>query len=88
MTEKFIKHPREVELKVGDIVKTRIKEIDAVKQRISLSLRKESDKKPQTRHNQPQTRSSPSEKPPRKKKPQTLEDQQLDSLFKNGKISL
>ncbi len=88
MTEKFIKHPREAGLKVGDIVKPRIKEIDAVKQRISLSLRKETEKRDQTRQNRPQTRDRPSEKPPRQKKPQTLEDKQLDSLFKNGKISL
>ncbi|MHA1945016.1 MAG: Tex-like N-terminal domain-containing protein [Candidatus Hodarchaeales archaeon] len=88
MTEKFIKHPREAGLKVGDIVKPRIKEIDAVKQRISLSLRKESDKRPQTRQKGPQTRGSPSGKPPRKKRPQTIEDKKLDSLFKNGKISL
>ncbi len=88
MTEKFIKHPREAGLKIGDIVKPRIKEIDSVKQRISLSLRKESEKRPQSRPNRSQNRRGPSERSPRNKKPQTIEDKRLDSLFKNGKISL
>ncbi|MHA1444742.1 MAG: helix-hairpin-helix domain-containing protein [Candidatus Hodarchaeales archaeon] len=88
MTEKFIKHPREAGIKIGDIVKPRIKEIDSVKQRISLSLRKESEKRLQPMPNRSQTRGGPSGKPSRRKKPQTIEDKQLDSLFKNGKISL
>ncbi|MCK4847481.1 MAG: helix-hairpin-helix domain-containing protein, partial [Candidatus Heimdallarchaeota archaeon] len=87
--ERFIKHPREAGLKVGDIVKPRIKEIDTVKHRISLSLRKESTKRPQAMPNRSQTRGGSSGKPSRRKKPpQTIEDKQLDSLFKNGKISL
>ena len=88
MSEKFIKHPREAGLKIGDIVKPRIKEIDSVKQRISLSLIKESAKRPQSTPNPSQNRHGPSERSPRKKRPQTIEDKQLDSLFKNGKISL
>jgi uncharacterized protein len=83
MTDKFIKHPREAGLKIGDIVKPRIKEIDAVKNRISLSLKKES-----SRPKHPQNRPSPEGRAPRRKKPQTLEDKQMDSLFNNGKISL
>jgi uncharacterized protein len=37
---KFIKHPREAGLKIGDIVKARIKEIDKHRNRISLTLKK------------------------------------------------
>ncbi|MHA2075473.1 MAG: Tex-like N-terminal domain-containing protein, partial [Candidatus Hodarchaeales archaeon] len=37
---KFIKHPRDAGLKVGDIVKAQVKEIDLAKKRISLTLRK------------------------------------------------
>lgn len=80
---KFIKHPRDAGLKVGDIVKTRVKQIDIVKKRISLSLRKESPP-----HKEITSRSStrPIRKTP--KKPLSEEDKKMKSLFKNGKIKL
>ena len=87
ISESFIRHPREAGLKVGDIVKPLVKEIDVVKKRISLSLKKKSVKirlKPKVK----QTQSVQSQKGDKKKKPQTFEDKKLDSLFKNGKISL
>ncbi len=80
---KFIKHPRDAGLKVGDIVKTRVKQIDFVKKRISLTLRKESP--PHRR-----IASKSSTKPIRKtlKKPLSEEDRKIKSFFKNGKIKL
>ena len=38
ITDKFIKHPSEV-LKVGDIVKVRVLEINSAKKRISLTMK-------------------------------------------------
>jgi uncharacterized protein len=86
ISESFIRHPREAGLKVGDIVKPLIKDIDMVKQRISLSLRSDSVKR------KAESRDLKRQKPfqrkkSQKKKPQAFEDKQLDSLFKNGKIS-
>ncbi|GAG69514.1 unnamed protein product [marine sediment metagenome] len=80
---KFIKHPRDAGLKVGDIVKTRVKQIDIVKKRISLSLRKESPP-----HKEITSRSStrPIRKTPIKRLSE--EDKKMKSLFKNGKIKL
>ncbi len=87
ITESFIKHPREAGLKVGDIVKPRVKDIDLVKKRISLSLKKEVSKaKDKVRRTA--RRGDPSVKPVKKQKPQTFEDKKIDSLFKNGKIQL
>ena len=44
ISDNFIRHPREAGIKVGDIVKPRVKDIDLVKKRISLSLKKELSK--------------------------------------------
>jgi uncharacterized protein len=87
ITESFIKHPREAGLKVGDIVKPRVKDIDLVKKRISLSLKKELSKAKDKVRRTPR-RGDSSAKPVKKKKPQTFEDKKIDSLFKNGKIQL
>jgi uncharacterized protein len=87
ITESFIKHPREAGLKVGDIVKPRVKDIDLVKKRISLSLKKELSKAKDKVRRTPR-RGDSSAKLVKKKKPQTFEDKKIDSLFKNGKIQL
>jgi uncharacterized protein len=42
MTDHYIKHPLEV-VSVGDIVEVRVVDVDAVKQRISLSMRLDDD---------------------------------------------
>jgi uncharacterized protein len=80
---KFIKHPRDAGLKVGDIVKTRVKQIDIVKKRISLTLRKES---PSHKRIASKSSTKPNRKTP--KKPLSEEDRKMKSLFKNRKIKL
>ncbi|PWI46736.1 RNA-binding transcriptional accessory protein [Candidatus Heimdallarchaeota archaeon B3_Heim] len=87
ISDSFIRHPREAGLKVGDIVKPRVKDIDLVKKRISLSLKKELSKAKDRFKRSPKRRGS-STKPVKKSKPRTLEDQKIDSLFKNGRIQL
>jgi uncharacterized protein len=87
ISSSFIKHPREAGLKIGDIVKPTIKEIDLLKKRISLTLRKDSPKRGKRKSSKTPSREK-SPKPMRKKKPETFEDKQISSLFKNGKIQL
>ena len=95
ISESFIRHPREAGLKVGDIVKPLVKEIDTVKKRISLTLKKKSvelkDKKKPKQTSKPrgkQVQKTQDRKKVGKKKPQSFEDKTLENLFKNGKISL
>ena len=87
ISDNFIRHPREAGIKVGDIVKPRVKDIDLVKKRISLSLKKQLSKAKDRVKCGPRDR-DPSAKPGKKRKPQTFEDKKIDSLFKNGKIQL
>ncbi|MHA1975726.1 MAG: Tex-like N-terminal domain-containing protein [Candidatus Hodarchaeales archaeon] len=87
ISDSFIRHPREAGLKVGDIVKPRVKDIDLVKKRISLTLKKEFSKAKEKMKRGPKKR-GPSGKPVKKQKPLTFEDKKIDSLFKNGKIQL
>ncbi len=79
---KFIKHPREAGLKIGDIIKAKIIEIDIQKNRISLTLRT----KPKTERKKQQSAPKTVQKP--KPKPLTVEDQKMQALFKNGKLKL
>jgi uncharacterized protein len=85
---KFIKHPRDAGLKVGDIIKTRVKEIDLSTKRISLTLRKKSEQKPKFKSKDPIQPKRDLSKKIRKKKPMSAEDKKMESLFKNGKIKL
>ncbi|MHA2238830.1 MAG: helix-hairpin-helix domain-containing protein, partial [Candidatus Hodarchaeales archaeon] len=87
ISESFIRHPREAGLKIGDIVKPKIKEIDLIKKRISLTLKKSSPKRIKKNLFKDRSRSK-STKTIKKKKPETFEDKQISSLFKNGKIQL
>jgi uncharacterized protein len=87
ISDSFIRHPREAGLKVGDIVKPRVKDIDLVKKRISLSLKKEISKVKEKVKRAPK-RQDQKAKPEKKRRPQTFEDKKMDSLFKNGKIQL
>ncbi len=87
ISDSFIRHPREAGLKVGDIVKPRVKDIDLVKKRISLSLKKELERAKEKVKKTYEKRGSPARQT-KKRKPQTFEDKKIDSLFKNGKIQL
>ena len=48
ITDRFIKHPSDV-LKVGQVVKVWVKDVDVKKKRIGLTMRDPARKKPQTR---------------------------------------
>lgn len=85
---KFIKHPREAGLRIGDIVKARIKEIDKHRSRISLTMKKQkvSGDSPIQERN---SRIKSSRKSKRRvAQLNTEEDKKINNLFKNGKIQL
>lgn len=59
VSDNFVKHPSEV-LKVGDVVKVRVLEVDTVKKRIALTMRsKDAVKKPRTFENRENNQSRP-----------------------------
>ncbi|MHA2075763.1 MAG: hypothetical protein ACW97X_14175, partial [Candidatus Hodarchaeales archaeon] len=83
-----IKHPRDAGLKVGDIVKAQVKEIDLAKKRISLTLRKKTGQKQKFKSKDPVKPKRDHSQTFRKKKPISAEDRKMESLFKNRKIKL
>jgi len=80
---KFIRHPRDADLHIGNIVKARVLDIDVPRKRISLSLKNPELKteKREKSDKQPKLRSI-------KQKKISLEDEKLSILMKNGKIKL
>ncbi|MHA1226343.1 MAG: Tex family protein, partial [Candidatus Hodarchaeales archaeon] len=85
---KFVRHPREAGLKVGDIVKARVKDIDLARKRISLSLKSPNSKKKTNKATGEgeKTRSDVRIKKPKRR--MSLEDRKFETLMKNGKIQL
>ncbi|MFX0152275.1 MAG: helix-hairpin-helix domain-containing protein, partial [Candidatus Hodarchaeota archaeon] len=85
---KFIKHPREAGLKIGDIVKARIKEIDKHRNRISLTLKSQKVTKDPTKRKRTSKMKSSTKSNRRKVQSNSEEDKKINDLFKNGKIRL
>ncbi|MHA1972308.1 MAG: Tex family protein [Candidatus Hodarchaeales archaeon] len=87
---KFIRHPRDAGLKVGDIVKARVKDIDLARKRISLSLKSPDAKKKtiRTTGEKAKAGSNLQGKRQKPKKRMSMEDKKFETLMKNGKIQL
>ncbi|MFX0173104.1 MAG: Tex-like N-terminal domain-containing protein [Candidatus Hodarchaeota archaeon] len=85
---KFIKHPREAGLKIGDIVKARIKEIDKHRNRISLTLKSQKVIKDYPKYKRTSKMQYSTKNNRRKAQSNSVEDKKIDDLFKNGKIQL
>ncbi|WP_455464160.1 S1 RNA-binding domain-containing protein, partial [Candidatus Hodarchaeum mangrovi] len=80
---KFIRHPRDADLHVGNIVKARVLDIDIPRKRISLSLKNPELKPEEGEKLDKQIKSSYI-----KKKKMTIEEKKFATLMKNGKIQL